>query len=92
MRDVKLSEERKPVETVDDLGTLDMGEMIEGYRDAREGWPCGENRSRAYWHGWQNGMADSYKMDITPAMRKLTESVQAAGRLALSKAGGPEPE
>ena len=51
-------DERAPVATLADLETLDEAEIIEGFRDGYEGWPCGENRSRSYWHGWRNAMID----------------------------------
>lgn len=51
--------ERTPVTTKAEVETLDIDEMIEGYRDgfAGDGEP-GDNRSKAYWHGWRNGHND----------------------------------
>lgn len=49
---------REPVLTLMDLAKLDEAEMQEGYADCREGLPCGDNRSRSYWHGWRNGSRD----------------------------------
>lgn len=48
-----------PVVTLEELDTLDDDEIIEGYWDGRnnEPRPSG-NRSKAYWHGWRNGMVD----------------------------------
>ena len=68
-----------PVETVADLDTLDEAEIIEGYHDGREGFPCGENRSRSYWHGWRNGMADSGRIKIDGPMGALAHEVVASG-------------
>ena len=50
---------REPVLSIPDLETLIESEIVEGYSDGLEGFPCGENRSRSYWHGWRNGMVDS---------------------------------
>lgn len=49
---------REPVTSLSDLRRLDVAEMLEGYKDGREGWACGDNRSRSYWHGWRNGQVD----------------------------------
>ena len=49
---------RAYVVTVEDLQSLDRDEVLEGYEDGFEGWPCGDNRSRSYWHGWRNGRVD----------------------------------
>ena len=74
---------RRPVWLASDLETLDQAEIVEGYNDAFiEGFPCSGNRSRAYWHGWQNGMVDRGKMDATPAMRFLAHDVVTRNRIA----------
>lgn len=73
-------EQRSPVTTAADLATLDEAEIIEGYNDGREGFPCSGNRSRSYWHGWKNGMVDSYRADPTPESRALIRDVLEAGR------------
>ena len=49
---------REPVTSLMDLARLDDEEMAEGYRDGAGGLPCGDNRSRSYWHGWRNGARD----------------------------------
>jgi hypothetical protein len=49
---------REPVISIMDLARLDDEEMREGYSDGFEGLPCGDNRSRSYWHGWRNGSHD----------------------------------
>lgn len=72
--------ERVPVSTLADLATLDDDEISEGYRDGREGWPCGENRSRSYWHGWRNAQADQHKMPTDDAMRSLAREYVAFSR------------
>lgn len=51
--------DRVPVTTLDDLLTLDHDEVVEGYWAGRDGdAEPGNNRSRAYWHGWRNGALD----------------------------------
>ena len=47
------------VSTLADLETLDVDQITEGYLSAERGDPePGENRGRAYWHGWCNRMRD----------------------------------
>lgn len=49
----------EPVSTLADLDTLDDDEIVAGYNDWRPGDPePGENRGRAYWHGWMNAARD----------------------------------
>ena len=67
-------EQRRPVTLVSDLGSLDSAEVIVGYNDGREGFPCSGNRSRAYWHGWCNGMRDAYRMEPTPESQLLVRN------------------
>ncbi len=50
----------KPVSELADLYQLDPVEMKDGYRAGLDGdGEPGDNRSRAYWHGWRNGRTDS---------------------------------
>lgn len=72
---------RLPVHDLATLQTLDQREIDEGYRDGREGFPCGENRGQAYWHGWRNGMMDSGRMQPDWASRALVAAYVARGRL-----------
>lgn len=52
-------EDRKPVVTVAELDSLDPAEILEGYWDGKDGLSePGNNRSKAYWHGWRNGRSD----------------------------------
>ena len=74
---------RAPVETVADLDSLDDAEMLEGYMDGLEGFPCGENRSRSYWHGWRNGMVDSGRATADRAQAALARAVVHRNRQAL---------
>ena len=67
---------RHPVTTVADLKSLDEAEMVQGYLAGYEGWPePGDNRSRAYWHGWRNGASDGKHREIDAAQRKLAHEV-----------------
>ena len=69
--------DRRPVTDLDDLYSLDEADMVEGYCDGRDGWPCDDNRSRAYWHGWRNGMVDSGRMAKDDAMAVLARKASA---------------
>lgn len=72
---------RHPVSTMADLGTLNDTEIQEGYRDGRENMPCGDNRSRSYWHGWRNGMMDFKHMESDWASQMLcSEYVKSTDR------------
>ena len=49
----------EPVRTLADLATLNEDEIVVGYTSTQPGDPePGENRGRAYWHGWRNRMMD----------------------------------
>jgi len=80
---------RRPVLLASDLERLDSDEVIEGYNDGHEGFPCSGNRSRSYWHGWQNGMVDSGRMEKNVFMSLLARDVASNGRLkkVLAEAG-----
>lgn len=54
---------RQPVISLMDLARLNDVEQSEGYRDGYEGLPCGDNRSRSYWHGWRQGSRDGGHRD-----------------------------
>lgn len=61
-----------PVETPQDLETLDQDEIVQGYMEglsADEAKEPGSDKSRAYWHGWRNAMTDRglAQMDIHQA-------------------------
>lgn len=68
--------EFRPVSTKADLDTLDEAEIIQGYRDGLADDPePGSNRSRSYWHGWRNGMADKGRIPMDCHMRNLAREV-----------------
>lgn len=67
--------ERVPVETVEELEMLDEAEMLDGFIDGFRGEPePGDNRSKAYWHGWRNGRSDRTGT-VDAAQRKLAAAV-----------------
>jgi len=72
---------RQPVATVAELVTLDDADMNDGYFNGFSGEPCGDNRSRSYWHGWRNGMMDKGRMEKDDAACALAHEVIAIGFL-----------
>ncbi len=68
-----------PVKTVAEFKTLDDGEVLEGYLDGfhAAGTP-NSSRSRSYWHGWRNGMIESYRMRPDKAYLRLAAAFEAA--------------
>lgn len=71
---------RRPVSTVADLETLDEAEILEGFKDGYDDFPCSGNRSRAYWHGWANAMRDRHKLPPSPESRLLAHELLAKWR------------
>lgn len=73
---------REPVISLMALARLDDEEMQEGYRDGFDGQPCGDNRSRSYWHGWRSGTLDAKRRmgDIWDSM--LAKLALSFGNLA----------
>lgn len=64
-----------PVRTLDDLDTLSEADIIEGYTTAQRGDPePGENRGRAFWHGWRNRMIDLGVIEGDDAAAALVEA------------------
>ncbi|WP_062227592.1 hypothetical protein [Aureimonas frigidaquae] len=49
----------QPVTSVAEFRSLDEGDVLCGYLDGLSGQPCILSEvSRAYWHGWRNGLVD----------------------------------
>lgn len=72
-----------PVTTLADLETLDPAEMVEGYASAERGDPePGENRGRAFWHGWRCRMFDYGELRADEGHRRLVREWVAAQREA----------
>jgi hypothetical protein len=73
--------EFKPVTTLDDLHSLDGIEVLEGYLDGLRGEPePGNNRSRSYWHGWNNGAVDRGRREKDEAQAALAREVVGSWR------------
>jgi hypothetical protein len=65
-----------PVRTAADLATLDHSAVIEGYTTTQRGDPePGENRGRAFWHGWRNRMIDYGEIPGDDASHQLAREV-----------------
>ena len=72
-----------PVRTKADLDNLSETDIIEGYLSAERGDPePGENRGRAFWHGWRNRMMDIGVLPQDDASRQLVREVLAANKAA----------
>ncbi len=70
-----------PVTTLDDLDSLCVHEVVEGYQDGRDGEPePGNNRTRSYWHGWRVGQMDSGRMPVPPEHRALARAILERNR------------
>jgi ribosome modulation factor len=68
--------EFQPVETKADLERLDDDEILAGYLAGLSGESePGSDKSRAYWHGWRNGMVDSGRAQIDCAQVRLAREV-----------------
>lgn len=64
-----------PVLTLDDLDSLDQDQMHEGYMSAERGDPePGENRGRAFWHGWRMRMIDFGSIETDDGHRALVKA------------------
>lgn len=62
------------VATIADFRTLDESEMLLGYMDGFDGLPCPASaRSRSFFHGWRNGMADAGHIEADDAQHALAE-------------------
>ena len=71
---------RPRITTKEELDPLDQTEIVEGYRDGFNGFPCGDNRSDSYWHGWRNAMTDRGKMPKTDAQALLAHDLYGKQR------------
>jgi hypothetical protein len=76
-----ISDNRQPLTLAAELDALDESEMLEGYLDGFRNEPCGDNRSRAFWHGWRNGMVDGGYANGDSAQAPLAhDHVRRAGQ------------
>jgi hypothetical protein len=77
-------DDRTPVTDLAELDALDSDEMVEGFMDGFRGEPePGNNRSKAYWHGWRNGCADRTG-ETDRAQRVLAHRVSSSSCLCRS--------
>lgn len=68
----------QPVETLVDFHSLDEGDVLCGYMDGLQGLPCELRQvSRAYWHGWRNGVVDGGFVEMDEAQLKLEAAFQS---------------
>ena len=71
----------EPVSTYADLQTLNEDEILDGYLSAERSDPePGQNRGRAYWHGWRNRMIDLGALPHDDATANLAREYLAAQR------------
>jgi hypothetical protein len=80
---------REPVTTAAEVATLDESDLREGYLDGRAGDPePGDNRSKAYWHGWRNGRSDREGVSDA-AQIALIKDMRRVGMWPLGAIGSP---
>ena len=73
--------EFRPVETVEDLNSLNDDEIVAGYRSGMHGDPePGSDKSRSFWHGWRNGEVDSKRKEIDGHQMRLAEAIYGPSR------------
>ena len=65
-----------PVTTKADLDALDQDDIVRGYQSGLRGESePGSDKSRAFWHGWRNGMVDSRRAEFDTAQTMLAREV-----------------
>jgi hypothetical protein len=70
-----------PVGTLEELDALDGAQIIEGYLAAERGdSEPGENRGKAFWHGWRNRMIDMGELPPCQHARALAGLLVARDR------------
>ncbi len=79
LREARERLRRVPISTVSDLFTLDPDEIADGYSSGREGFPCGDNLTRAQFHGWRNGAMDSHRMEPDAYSIALIADIRSRG-------------
>lgn len=64
-----------PVSTLEELYTFPDADLREGYASADRNDPePGDNRGKAFWHGWRCRMFDLGAIEIDEAHRVLTRA------------------
>lgn len=75
-----------PIRTLSDLDGLSEADIIDGYNSATRGDPePGENRGRAFWHGWRNRMIDIGVLEGDDASSQLASAWLARERTKRSR-------
>ena len=70
-----------PVRTLADFDSLTIEEVTLGYTTTQRGDPePGENRGRAFWHGWRNRMIDFGELPPDGASWQLAHECVEAQR------------
>jgi hypothetical protein len=65
-----------PVATIMDFQTLDEAEVLLGYMEGFDGSPVpGSGASRAFYHGWRNGMVDGGFAQPDESQRQLAAAL-----------------
>ena len=65
-----------PVTQLSELLELSRDEILEGYISTKKGDPePGDNRSRAFHHGWRTAMMDLGEMKIPDEHRRLVREI-----------------
>ena len=79
--------EREPISDLQTLAEQDERDMLAGYWAGfrGDGHEPSAEFNRAYWHGWRNGMADSGRLSIDAAMRKLAAEFVARRAKSLKR-------
>ena len=82
--------DRTPVTTVAELETLDEADIMDGYWSGFHGEPePGDNRSKAFWHGWRNGHHDHTGKGDAASAKLAHEVVQSGYLKRLARGGSP---
>lgn len=64
--------EFEKVKSMEELSKLNEIEILEGYRAGIDNQPApGSDKSKSFWHGWRNGMADMGRIEMDDAMIRL---------------------
>lgn len=73
--------EFQPITSIEDLALQPDMEMQLGYLAGLNKEPePGSDKSRAYWHGWRNGMVDGGHAEIDDAQQRLAWLIVASQR------------
>ena len=85
VEEAKRAMRRTPIHSLSDLWALNPAEIEEGYRDGLEGFPCSDNRTRAYFHGWRNAQIDRRRVEPDWRSGLLAKECVAYGPLKVAE-------